>query len=298
MTAISPRTIRQRQRAVRRFILWAAERGIAQPTELNLPILERYQSHLHHYRKRDGEPLSVSSQITELMPVRSFCKWLARSRHTLFNPAAEMAMPQLPPQMPRHLLTVTQIEAMLNQADATTPLGVRDRALMELLYSSAIRRMELCHLKLHDVDTQAGILRVREGKFGKDRIVPIGDRACAWVQKYLDEVRPDWLIGIEHGVLFITQHGDPLTEETAGDVVKRHLQKAGIDVTGACHLLRHACATHMLENGADTRFIQALLGHADLSSTQIYTRVAIAKLKAVHTATHPAKLTRSHAHGD
>lgn len=237
-TGASPRTQRQRQRALRRFILWAQERGLNKPTEITLPILERYQRHLFHYRKADGEPLSFASQHTELTPVKSYFKWLTRSRHILYNPAAELTLPKVMPQLARYVLSVADVETILNAADVTTPLGVRDRAIMEVLYSSAIRRSELLHLTVFDVDTRRGSLLVREGKGRKGRLVPLGERACAWVEKYLREVRPEFAVGNDEGILFLTQHGDPFHDYTLGETVKRYIAAAGVEAPGACHLFR------------------------------------------------------------
>ena len=299
-TGISPHTLRQRQRALRRFILWAEERGLTQPTEITLPILERYQRHLYHYRKSDGAPLTFSSQYAELVPLKAYFKWLTRSRYILYNPAAELILPKVMPQLARYVLSIADVEAILNATDTSTLLGVRDRAIMEVLYSSAIRRAELLQLGIFDVDTRRGNLLVREGKGRKGRLVPLGERACAWVDKYLQAVRPELVTAADAGILFLTQHGDAISDYTLGEIVKRYIARAGVPVSGACHLFRHACATHMLEGGCDTRFIQALLGHSQLSTTQIYTHVALTKLKEIHTATHPARLQRVQeaGHGD
>jgi integrase/recombinase XerD len=293
--AISPRTIRQRQRAIRRFILWAEDRGITRPADVTLPVLERYQRHLFTYRKPTGEPLTFGSQAAEVIPLRAFFKWLVRARLILYNPAAELMMPKVTPRLSRYVLTVADIEAIINATEATTLLGVRDRAILEVLYSSAIRRSELMNLRIYDVDTRRGSVFVKSGKGDKDRLVPLGERACAWVDKYLLDVRPALATGGGQETLFLTQYGDKFDDYTIGELVKRFIAKAGIAVKGACHLFRHACATHMLENGADTRYIQAMLGHSQLSTTQIYTHVALAKLKEIHTATHPARSARSSA---
>ncbi len=283
-------TVRQRSRGVRRFILWCAERGLSQPGEVTLAILERYQRHLYHYRKPNGEPLSFGSQATELVPIKAYFKWLTRTHRTPYNPAAELMLPKLPRRLPRNVLSVSEIETILNQPDVTTPSGLRDRAMLEVFYSSGVRRTELARLRMIDVDTKRGSLFVREGKGAKDRLVPLGARACAWVARYLLEVRPQLLASVDGGTLFLTDYGAGFHPDTLGDYVKQIIVRAGITVPGACHLFRHACATHMLENGADIRFIQVLLGHTDLTSTQIYTQVSIAKLKEIHDATHPARL--------
>ena len=293
----SATTLHQRQRAMRRFILWCHERGLNQLPDITLPILERYQGHLYHYRRDNGNPLTLGFQKQELLPIRAYFKWAVRARLTLNNPAAELIMPRVPQHLPRYILSHAQVERVINQADPSTLDGLRDRAMMEVLYSCAVRRTELARLKLHDVDTQRGSLLVREGKGKKDRWVPLGARACAWVAHYLSQ-RPGLLAQDDEGTLFLSDWGMPFHPDTLGDVIKRYLTRAGITAPGACHLFRHACATHMLEGGADIRFIQALLGHADLTSTQIYTHVSIEKLKAIHEATHPARLRKADTEED
>ncbi|MCZ6803311.1 MAG: tyrosine-type recombinase/integrase [Proteobacteria bacterium] len=152
--------------------------------------------------------------------------------------------------------------------------------------------MEVANLKLYDLDNDRGTVFIYESKGKKDRTVPIGERACAWIKKYIDEIRSSLVMEPDEGYLFISDLGKPYRKNQMGDMVKKYILKAGINKPGSCHLFRHAMATHMLENGADIRYIQAILGHSDLSSTQIYTQVSIKKLKEIHTATHPAKLER------
>ncbi len=288
-------TLRGRLHAIKRFILWADERGLSDPREITLPILERYQSYLYHFRKPNGEPLSFSSQAAELAPLRAFFKWLTRQHIILYNPASELQLPKINKNLARYVLSIENVEKILAVPDTSTLLGLRDRAILEVLYSSGIRRSEIRRLSIYDVDTQRGTLLVRNGKGAKDRIVPLGERACAWVEKYLRDVRPQFVTARDDGVMFLTFHGDSFTGYAIGDTVKEYILKSGVPVNGSCHLFRHACATHMLDNGADTRFIQALLGHASLESTQIYTQVALSKLIAVHAATHPAKVKSTDA---
>jgi integrase/recombinase XerD len=291
-TGRTAQTVSTRERAIRRFIQWCLERGLNAPQDITLPILERYQHALVLYRKRDGESLTHGSQQTLLAPLIGFFKWLARSRHILYNPASELVLPRLPRRLPQQVLSIAEVELILTQPDVNTPSGVRDRAMLELLYSAAIRRMELVQLQRFDLDTQQGTLRVRQGKGNKDRMVPVGDRACAWLTKYLNEVRAVLIAANDDGTLFLTDFGEPFAKNRLGDLVRRYIKRAGLHVTGSCHLFRHACATHMLEAGCDIRFIQALLGHSDLATTEIYTQVSIRKLKEIHTATHPARLER------
>jgi len=162
-----------------------------------------------------------------------------------------------------------------------------------VLYSTGIRRAELVSLNLYDIDRERGVMMVREGKGKKDRVVPIGARALQWIDKYLADVRPDLASGADDGTLFLSTYGQALGVERLAEIVREAVNDSGIGKRGSCHMFRHTMATLMLENGADVRFIQAMLGHADLKTTEIYTQVSIKALKAVHTATHPAKPIRS-----
>ena len=288
----SAHTMTSRRAAILRFIVWCDERGIQRPTELTRPMLERYQRHLYQHRKTNGAPLSVVAQLGLLNAITAWFRWMVRQHHLLHNPAADLELPKKPQTLPKTILSIAQVESVLNQGDISSLLGIRNRALMELFYSSGIRRMELTALKLYDVDTERGTLMVRLGKGGKDRFIPLGTRACAWVDKYLHSVRSEIVSGYDDQTLFLDDFGQPMTVRFLGDLVRRHLEAAGITTPGACHVFRHAMATHMLENGADIRFIQAMLGHASLETTQIYTRVSMSKLKEIHSATHPAKLQR------
>lgn len=288
-------TYRRRRAALRRFIVWCEERELHHPHEITKPILERYQRYLYYYRKRDGEPLTFGSQNVMLSPLKTFFKWLTRENHILYNPASELDLPKKPKRLPKTILPVETVEDILRQPDIDTVEGIRDRAIMEVLYSTGIRRMELVKLTLYDVDPRRGTLRVIEGKGRKDRLIPIGERALAWIEKYQHEARPALRSGPADMTLFLTDQGTPFRRGALGARIKRYIRQAGIEVEGSCHLFRHAMATHMLENGADIRFIQAMLGHEDLSTTELYTRVSIEKLRQIHAATHPARLARQSA---
>jgi integrase/recombinase XerD len=284
----SENTIRNRHSHIRFFLAWCAERGLIEPTEITRPVLERFQRHLFHYRKRDGEPMSFRSQHVRLVALRCWFRWLTRQNLILHNPASEIELPRLGRRLPKHVLTIPEVEQVLQQPDIADPLGLRDRAILEVLYSCGIRRMEVIHLKLYDLDPERGTLVIRQGKGKKDRFVPIGERAIAWVQKYIREARPQLATDPDTGTLFLTGAGEEINRDHLTLTVHNYVHNAKIGKTGACHLFRHTMATLMLEGGADIRFIQQMLGHAELSTTEIYTHVSIRMLKQVHTATHPA----------
>ncbi len=293
VTNYSEQTIENRHLYLCYFILWAEDRGITRPNEVTKPILERYQRYLYHYRKQDGQPLSFRSQHSRLIPIRAWFKWLTRNNHILYNPASELELPRLERRLPKHVLTISEAETVLRVPNLHDPLGIRDRAILEVLYSTGIRRMEVCNLKLFDIDVDRGTLMIRQGKGKKDRMVPIGARALGWIDKYLIEVRHTLLLNPNDTTLFITHLGEGFTPNRLTQMVRQYVDAADIGKRGSCHLFRHTMATLMLENGADVRFIQAMLGHAKLETTQIYTQVSIRKLKEIHEATHPAKMKRN-----
>ena len=292
----SAESVKSRGHALARFVTWADARGLTHPQELTRPVLEAYQRHLYLLRKTNGQPLSTRTQATLLLALKGWFKWLTRERHLLANPASELELPRLVRGLPPVILSVDQIEALMRQPDVAGLTGARDRALLEVLYATGIRRSEAVHLQLPEVDLDHGILTVRQGKGGKDRRVPLGERAAAWLSRYLTEVRPRLVADVTDWTVFLTDYGEPYEKNRLSDLVKRYLRLSGIQ-HGACHALRHACATHMLENGADIRFIQALLGHSQLSTTEIYTHVAIGKLIEVHGATHPGARLQGRARG-
>ena len=287
--AYSHHTIGKRELTLRAFAAWADERGLVRPQEITKPILERWQRHLYLHRKADGEPLSVRSQIGHTQPLRAFFKWLAKENYILYNPASDLDLPRIGRRLPRNILTHAEAELVLAVPNLKTAVGIRDRAMLETLYSTGVRRQELIDLKLYDLDAERGVIMVREGKGKKDRMIPIGARALAWIDKYVEDVRPELTSGADDGTLFLAITGQALGVERLAEIVREAVNDSGIGKRGACHMFRHTMATLMLENGADIRFIQAILGHADLSTTEIYTQVSIKQLKAVHTATHPAR---------
>lgn len=288
----SAASVKARASGVMRFSHWCEERGVTRPQEVTRAVLERYQRSLTLAVKANGAPLAFATQAALLVALKSFFKWATRSNHILYNPASELEMPRLPRKLPRHVLTRGEVQAILEACAAAGAIGVRDRAILETFYSTGLRRAELANLKLYDLDWEAGCAWVREGKGKKDRVVPVGERALLWIRKYLDALRADLVIEPDEQVLFISDLGVAYRKNQLSDLARKYIRAAGIERPGACHLFRHACATHMLEGGADIRFIQALLGHADLSTTEIYTRVSVKKLKEVHSATHPARLER------
>jgi integrase/recombinase XerD len=284
---------------LRMFGSFCCQRGLESPVEVAREVIERYQGYLFRLRTTNDRPLSVRTQVTKLTNIKSFFRWLAKERYLEHDPSALLELPKLSFRLPVDVFSQEEVEEILAVPDLSAPLGLRNRAILEVFYSTGIRRGELAALQVYDVDFTHGILTVRQGKGGKDRVVPIGERALFWLGRYLEEARPELLIRSGETTLFLSETGASFGPEALGALVGRIIEQSGVrERVGACHLFRHTMATQMLSNGADIRFIQEMLGHVSLETTQIYTRVSIEKLKAVHTATHPAAQLRSSGPGD
>ena len=274
------------------FIGWAEDRGVGHPSQVSRAVLERYQRWLHHYRKKDGMPLSVSGQRCKLVPLRGFFKWLTRVGEIPANPAADLELPKKLRRLPRVVLTETEAERVMAAVDITTPIGLRDRAMLEVLYATGMRRNEMARLAIGDLDAERMVVLIREGKGGADRMIPLGERALHWVGQYLERGRPELAWNERDATLFLGHEGKPLSPLWLSTLIAKRVDAADLGKRGGCHLWRHTMATLMLEGGADLRFIQAMLGHVELSTTQIYTQVAIRKLQQVHAMTHPGARRR------
>ena len=251
---------------------------------------------MSQHRKADGQPLTSRTQRTRLASLRMFGRWVAVEKLLADDPVAALILPRVGQVLPKAWLSAAQVETVLAlpkmDGGPRPTAGLRDRTILETLYSTGLRRLELTRLTAADVDFAGGAVFVRQGKGCKDRVVPIGERALAWIGKYLADARPKLArSGDEAGPLFVTEQGAALTVRYLSALVTRYVRRAALGKTGSCHLFRHSCATLMLEGGADIRHVQEQLGHACLQTTQIYTHVSIRKLKEVHAATHPgAKL--------
>jgi integrase/recombinase XerD len=287
-------TLETRREALKTFLAWAAERDLTRAGQITRPILESFQRWLWRYQKPNGQRLGWSTQRNTLGILKDFFRWITRQNVILHNPASELELPRPEKRLPQEVLTLLEVECLLGMPDVTDPLGVRDRAMLEVFYSTGMRRTELCRLDLADLNTERRTVHVRQGKGKKDRMVPVGLRAIHWVERYLKEVRPRLCLDTRTQALFLTGYGDAFNPDVLSRMVSAWLKQAGLKRKGCCHVLRHSCATHMLENGADIRFIQQLLGHEKLDTTAIYTEVSIKQLQEVHARCHPsARLARS-----
>ena len=281
--------VESKWRELKPFLGWASERGLSTPSEITRAMLESYQRWLWRYRKKNGQPLGSTTQRGRLGTVKLFFSWLCKQRVLEANPASELELPRVEKRLPIESLTRSEMETLLSMPDISDPLGIRDRAMIEVFYSTGIRRSELVRLELQNIKFEKRLLYIRQGKGMKDRVVPVGTRALQWLQKYLDDVRPLLVMTLDTQAMFLSGYGEAFNPQVLGRIIIRYIQQADIGRKGGPHLLRHTCATHMLEGGADIRYIQQLLGHEKLETTAIYTEVSIIQLQAVHARCHPAE---------
>jgi integrase/recombinase XerD len=288
---LAPGTVAYRRIYLGQLLAWLQGRGIAQPQLVTSAVLSEYLAHLKgrvtDYNRKTPSPLSVKTLVAEASVLRSFFAWLARRRVLLFNPAEGLVLGDRTEPLPKAVLSEKEVQALL-AAPRGDALGLRDRAILETLYSTGLRRAELCRLDLYDADQAGEVVRVRQGKRGKDRYVPVGAHALEALRRYIHQARPELVATPREPALFVAAiTGRRLGRQTLNLIVRKHGEAAGLGKRVTPHVLRHTCATHLLQGGADLRHVQAILGHASIATTQVYTRVAIQDLATVHRRHHP-----------
>ena len=262
-----------------RLAHWLDAQGLGRLSDAGDVALTRFVATL-------AQTLRSSSQARYISTLRRFYRHLLTRGRIGADPTLKIAMPAKPSRLPK-VLSETQIDALLDAPEAETTLGLRDRAMLETLYATGLRVSELVGLRLHEVNFDMGVVRVF-GKGSKERLVPLGEEAIDWLRRYLKEGRPALLGERQSDDIFVTARGAAMTRQAFWGLIKRYALRAGIDPARLSpHVLRHAFATHLLNHGADLRVVQLLLGHADISTTQIYTHIARERLKSLHTEHHP-----------
>ncbi len=275
---LSPHTIAAYRSDLAQYQNWLQERGV----ELHCSGREAILDHLA-WRLSAGYQARSTARF--LSGLRGFYRFLLREGLITQDPTLQVELPQLGRPLPKSL-SETDVEALLAAPDIGEPIGLRDRAMLEVLYACGLRVTELISLTLEQVNLRQGVLRVF-GKGSKERLVPLGEEAMVWVARYVRDSRPLLLDGKPSDVLFPSLRGEQMTRQTFWYRIKHQARVAGISKSLSPHTLRHAFATHLLNHGANLRVVQMLLGHSDLSTTQIYTHVARARLQALHEAHHP-----------
>ena len=284
----SDRTVEEYTWCTRYFFRWLKDKhNKTHPRDVTKDDIYDFQKHLFNYKSRKGGYIKLTTQGKRLRAIRNFFRFLSKRDFILFDPTTSLELPREEKQIPRDILTKYEVKKLLNRPDTTTLLGLRDRALLELFYTTGIRLNELITIKLIDLDLERGLLRVK-GKFRKERIVPVGNIAKKYLISYIDKARPRLQKDGRVTGLFLSSQGRPFHRSSPNPILRKYVREAGIRKRNVnCHALRHACATHMLEEGADIRYIQELLGHKSLETTQLYTKVVITGLRKVHHKFHP-----------
>ena len=256
-------------------------------SNLHISISDVRRDHLLEYLSfRVGEGIQPRSAARLLSSIRRFYRYQIRQGVLDIDPTDQIEFPKLGRQLPE-VLTEEDVEELLTAPNISKPQGIRDRAMLEILYACGLRVSELIGLRMHQLNLRAGVLRVL-GKGSKERLVPFGEQAGEWLERYLNEARPALLKESNNcDVLFVSNRGSGMTRQAFWHVIKRHAQAVGIGKHLSPHTLRHAFATHLLNHGADLRVVQMLLGHSDLSTTQVYTHIAQARLQELHREHHP-----------
>ena len=274
---LAPNTLTAYRRDLSGLSVWLGSRGTT--------LLTAHEADLAQYFADKHATTLASTANRRLAVLRRFYRWAIRERRVAQDPTLRLKSATRPPRFPKSL-SEAQVEALLRAPDTDTILGLRDRAMLELLYATGLRVSELVGLTLSQLSLQEGLVRVF-GKGGKERIVPLGAEARNSLERYLKESRGALLGQRVADALFVTQRASAMTRQMFWLLIKRYAAIAAIDAPLSPHGLRHAFATHLLNHGADLRVVQLLLGHADISTTQIYTHVARARLKALHAQHHP-----------
>ena len=277
---LAKNTLESYRRDLALFADWLAGRGKALDAAAESELLG-YFAFRHGGTKRFG----ASTQARLASSLKRFYQYLVRSNRIAADPTLRLETPKRAPRFPR-TLTEADVEALLAAPDVDRPLGLRDRAMLELLYATGLRVSELVRLKRDEVSLDMGVVRVF-GKGSKERMVPLGEEAAAWLTRYQREARPVLLKGRGADAVFVTARGDAMTRQAFWHLITRYGARAVPGKHLSPHTLRHAFATHLINHGADLRVVQLLLGHADISTTQIYTHVARERLKALHQKHHP-----------
>jgi len=281
----SPGTIYHKASYLRALFLFLTRHRIKSLQAVTPRVVESYHAHLIQTKNRaTHKPVTRRHVYDVLLVIRQFFTHLHRRRLILLNPAGKLSWRSPPKALPKHIPNEEAIRQILERPNTNTRRGLRDRAMLELLYSTGIRRQELVNLTLYDIDFTGGTLKVNKGKGGKDRVVPIGKEARAWVARYIEKARRP---ATYETALFLGYHGRSIAAPRLGPILEPYLRGERPEPGLSCHLFRHACATHMMKGGARLRFIQEMLGHAHLQTTQIYTHLSPTELKEAHRKHHP-----------
>ncbi len=283
----SPRTITEEKGRLKRFVTYLTAAGVGVLDELSRAVVRAYPEELACAFTAQGTPLKITTQTNLLIAARNFLRWLHREDLVPLDLSGQIILPRAERPLPKEVIELPEMRRLMDAPDLSTPLGLRDRAIFEVLYSTAVRVSELTALKTHDLDLGRGYVHVVCGKGAKDRVVPIGRQPSAMIERYLANARPllDPDPSCKH--LFVSAHGRPLPKQTIAERVRRYAKLAGIQKRITPHCFRVTCATGMLRNGAHVRYLQEMLGHQSVKTLGPYLRLTVTELKDIHDRFHP-----------
>lgn len=278
-----------------KFMAFAEARGARHPADVTAALILDYQKHLAGELNAYGRANSISVQNQCLAAVAGFFAYLRQAEYIAHDPARDIEYARTPKRLPKGILTLAEVKKLLQQPDVNTVIGYRDRVILEVLYSTGIRRNELLSLTLDDVDLEAGFLMIRQGKGSKDRVVPLGRIAAKYLETYVRGIRPEL---VKRGddpatrALVVSERGRVMGRNTLAELLEKYARRAGLKIRVTPHTFRHTCATHMIRNRAGIRHVQEMLGHSNLNSTQKYLQLTITDLKEAHSRFHPREKDR------
>ena len=289
----APKTVRQYLQWVQRFFDFAEAQGVKTPADVTSSHLLDYQKHVANAVSAKGSIYSVKVQNHHMIGIVMFLRYLCADGILAHDPGRHVEYAKVPEQLPRDILSIPEIKKMLRAPDVRTVMGYRDRVIMEVFYTTGMRKQELLNLTTDAVNLESGVLMIREGKGRKDRVVPLGRIAARYLETYINGIRPTLLqirtLGTKHQEkrLFISMRGLPLSKNALAERIEHYRCAAGIAHPVSPHTFRHSCATHMIRNRANIRHVQEMLGHMNLNTTEKYLHLTITDLKEAHHKFHP-----------
>jgi integrase/recombinase XerD len=269
------------------LVRFLEEKKIASIKEITTPVLSEFREWFFYLPTKRGTARGVRDQNTVLSGVKGFCGFLESEEHLTTNPSEGIEFAKEPRRLPKNILTPKEAKKIIESVDISHPRGYRDRTILEVFYATGIRKNELRHLRLNDVNLEEEILKVNCGKGGYDRVIPLSRVACRFLETYIKGIRPQLLCGRNTDFLFLSWRGKQIDPRTLTDIVKNHAKLAKVNKNVTCHLWRHTTATHLLKNEAKLRHVQAILGHRSLATTEKYLHLTITDLKQAHKRYHP-----------
>jgi integrase/recombinase XerD len=285
-------TIRAKKYSLRKFCIWCFARNVFTIDEIDIELMDDYMEYLNSYRKpKDNQPICKANKYALLLNVKTFMGKMHNRELINNNPIAHIELPTVGRPLPKAIFTAEEVEKILEQPLLFGKKGLVDKVILETFFATGIRRVELRNLDIEDIDIKQQLVRIRKGKGDREYILPISERACEWIVFYLAKLRPQLATITSGSALFLNDKGTRFRVNALSDMASRYVRLAGFKRAGACHLFRHSTATIMLDNGADLRHVQEMLGHVNISSTQVYTFVSRSKLTEVYNKTHPSALS-------